>query len=287
MKSLYIVFCLFIWLSLPLSAGTEVDSPVAGPDFESYTLTMKEFKTLEIIDMDGMRIKNFRFQSTLNERRDEFLGLYVRESKRVYYYVARPLGGKPIKSIYWRTSKGDLKGLLLNGRTFADYWRDEQKALEARKRTFEAVPLHKADFSSFYSKWAGMEGVSATYISKSMFKMIEKVPQIQLDRPVDLTPIIQSLDGLYMLEFDNTQRDTRLGCLIKNIQDIVDGHESLMEKREGDLATILLIKTEGKMVSSFILMRKDNDFNHCQLVCLEGAIPQDEFKKVITEGLNQ
>lgn len=286
MKSLYIVFCLFIWLSLPLSAGTEVDSPVAGPDFESYTLTMKEFKTLEIIDMDGMRIKNFRFQSTLNARRDEFLGLYVRESKSRYYYVARPLGGKPIKSIYWLTSKG-VKGLLLNGRTFADYWRDEQKALEARKRTFETVPLHKADVSSFYNKWAGMEGVSATYISKSMFKMIGKVPQIQLDQPVDLTPVIQSLDGLYLLEFDNTQRETRLGYLIKDIQDIVEGYESLMQKREGDLATLLFIRADGKKVSSFILIRIDNDFNHCQLVCMEGAIPQDELGRVIAEGINQ
>ncbi len=287
MRSLYITLCLFVSLSLPLNTGAEDDNPLTGPDLESYTLSMKEFKTLEIIDMDGMRIKNFRFQSTLNARRDEFLGLYVRESKRVYYYVARPLGGKPIKSIYWRTSKG-IKGLLLNGRSFADYWRDEQKTLEARKRTFEAVPLHKADVGSFYSKWAGMEGVSATYISKSMFKMIGKVPQIKLDRPVDLTPVIQSLDGLYMLEFDNTRRETRLGCLIKDIQDIVDdGYESLMQKREGDLATLLFIRTDGKKVSSFILIRKDNDFNHCQLVCMEGAIPQDELGKVIAEGINQ
>ena len=308
MRHLNIIFCLLLSFLLPINARAEAEISPAVPDPDIPTLSMREYGTLEIIAMDGSRIENFRYQKTLNARRDDFLGLFVRESKRVYYYVARPLGGKPIKSIYWQTNNG-VKGLLLNGRSLAEYWRDEQKALEQAmkaskqsinqgiesiQRQLDAieeksveVPLNKANANSFYSKWAEKEGVSATYISRSMFKMIRKIPQIQLDRPVDLTPVIKNLDGLYMLEFNAAQRNTANGGLRKDIQAVLKGHEKLMERREGEQVTRLFIATDGKTVSSFVMTRMDIGSNYGQFVCIEGAIPQSEFEKVIAEGMNQ
>ena len=309
MRHLYIPFCLLFSFLLPANAGAEFD--IVVPDPEIYTLSMREYGTLEIIAMDGSRIENFRYQNTLNASRDEFLGLYVKGGNGGYY-VARPLGGKPIKTISWRSDKGSRMCIALNGRSFGEYWRDwrdEQKALEQAmkaakqsinqgiesiQRQLDAieeksveVPLNKAKANSFYSKWAEKDGVSATYISRSMFKMIRKIPQIQLDRPVDLTPVIKNLDGLYMLEFNRLQRNTSNGGLRKDIQTILKGHEKLMERREGEMVTRLFIATDGKTVSSFVMTRMDINSNYGQFVCIEGAIPQEEFEKVIAQGMNQ
>ena len=117
--------------------------------------------------------------------------------------------------------------------------------------------------------------------------MIRKIPQIQLDRPVDLTPVIKNLDGLYMLEFNRLQRNTSNGGLRKDIQTILKGHEKLMERREGEMVTRLFIATDGKTVSSFVMTRMDINSNYGQFVCIEGAIPQEEFEKVIAQGMNQ
>ena len=162
-----------------------------------------------------------------------------------------------------------------------------QRQLDAIEEKSVEVPLNNAKANSFYSKWAEKDGVSATYISRSMFKMIRKIPQIQLDRPVDLTPVIKNLDGLYMLEFNRLQRNTPNGGLRKDIQTILKGHEKLMERREGEMVTRLFIATHGKTVSSFVMTRMDINSNYGQFVCIEGAIPQEEFEKVIAQGMNQ
>ncbi len=307
MRHLNITFYLLLSFLLPVNAGAAVEISPEVSDPEIPVLSMQEYRTLEIIAMDGSRIENFRYQNTLNASRDEFLGLYVKGGNGGYY-VARPLGGKPIRSIYWQTSKG-VKGLLLNGRSFGEYWRDEQAALEKAmkaakqsinqgiesiQRQLDAieaesmdVPLSKANANSLYSKWAEKDGVTATYISRSMFKMIRKIPQIQLYKPVDLTPVIKNLDGLYMLEFNAAQRNTANGGLRKDIQAVLKGHEKLMERREGEQVTRLFIATDGKTVSSFVMTRMDIGSNYGQFVCIEGAIPQSEFEKVIAEGMNQ
>ena len=310
MRHLYITFYLLLSFLLPVNAGAAVEISPEVSDPEIPVLSMQEYRTLEIIAMDGSRIENFRYQNTLNASRDEFLGLYVKGGNGGYY-VARPLGGKPIKSIYWQTNNG-VKGLLLNGRSFGEYWRDwrdEQAALEkAMKAAKQSInqgiesiqrqldeieaksmdlPLSKANANSLYSKWAEKDGVTATYISRSMFKMIRKIPQIQLYKPVDLTPVIKNLDGLYMLEFNRLKRNTADGGLSKDIQAVLKGHEKLMERREGELVTRLFMATDGKTVSSFVMTRMDVGANFGQFVCIEGAIPQSEFEKVIAEGINQ
>ena len=310
MRHLYITFYLLLSFLLPVNAGAAVEISPEVSDPEIPVLSMQEYRTLEIIAMDGSRIENFRYQKTLNASRDDFLGLYLKDVKD-FYYVARPLGGKPIRSIYWQTSKG-VKGLLLNGRSFGEYWRDwrdEQAALEkAMKAAKQSInqgiesiqrqldeieaksmdlPLSKANANSLYSKWAEKDGVTATYISRSMFKMIRKIPQIQLYRPVDLTPVIKNLDGLYMLEYNTAQRNTANGGLRKDIQAVLKGHEKLMERREGEMVTRLFIATDGKTVSSFVMTRMDIGSNYGQFVCIEGAIPQEEFEKVIAQGMNQ
>ena len=183
MKRVYTLFSLLFSFVLPLLASTETAIPVD----RLYTLTPDEFKTLEIIDVDGNQVKDFRTQRTMDARIDEFLGLYVRFNNRVFYYVARPIGGKPIKFISWQDNSVNGKRIMqLNGRTVSEYLRDEQNLkavqesnkpfIEAWRRTIRenktaygsssTSPLAKADAMSLFTKWSVKNGVSATYISK-------------------------------------------------------------------------------------------------------------------------
>ena len=133
MKRVYTLFSLLFSFVLPLLASTETAIPVD----RLYTLTPDEFKTLEIIDVDGNQVKDFRTQRTLDVRIDEFLGLYVRFNNRDFYYVARPIGGKPIKFISWRDNSVNGKRIMqLNGRTVSEYLRDERVPYPANSYPF-------------------------------------------------------------------------------------------------------------------------------------------------------
>ena len=156
---------------------------------------------------------------------------------------------------------------------------------------------------SLFTKWSVKNGVSATYISKEMFRMMEKTPQIELNRPVDLTPFIKTLDGLYMLEFakdweahiagsnathtQRYERSTQSGGLRKDIQDYLAGrrYQLLMEKRNGELVTRLYIAGDDKIVTGFVLVRMDVDYDYGQFVCIEGKIPRDRFEAIIANGM--
>ena len=64
--------------------------------------------------------------------------------------------------------------------------------------TFAAHAQH-----DYFDKYADMEGVTSVYVSKAMFKFIQGLP-IESD-DVDMSGIIKKLDGLYILNTEETQ----------------------------------------------------------------------------------
>ena len=316
MKRLQILIGLFV-LFIPFLQAEETGMPTSSLFIQLPSLSSWQFYTLEVIDVNGNEVKGITIQKTINQDRDDFLGLYVRLSDRLSYYVVRPVGGEPIKYISWKNDLGGRVYLNLNGRSVPEYYRDEQAkqdgnaAIQTVRASVDLMalivePLSKPDANSLYTKWSEKGGVTATYISKSMFKMIRSIPQLQLDRPIDLTPIIQTLDGLYMLEFAEqwqhsdggstsislAQRYTRNtfgGGLRKDIQDYLfaKGYEKLREKREGEQYTRLYIAADRKTVTGFVLVRMDPGFNYGQFICIEGRIPRDQFEKIIADGMKE
>ncbi|MBO5707836.1 MAG: DUF4252 domain-containing protein, partial [Bacteroidales bacterium] len=56
---------------------------------------------------------------------------------------------------------------------------------------------------NIYNKYSGGEGVTAVYISPSMFKLIGKLPDLEIETdggPMDIAPLISSFKGFYMLD---------------------------------------------------------------------------------------
>ena len=56
------------------------------------------------------------------------------------------------------------------------------------------------DGRSLYNKYSDYDNVEAVYISPAMFRLIGKIPDVEMEgENVNLGPIIKSLSGLYIL----------------------------------------------------------------------------------------
>ncbi|MBR4978867.1 MAG: DUF4252 domain-containing protein, partial [Bacteroidales bacterium] len=71
-----------------------------------------------------------------------------------------------------------------------------------------AVGASAQEGRNIYNKYSGNKGVSAVYISPSMFKLIGKLPELQVEmgegETMDIAPLIRSFSGFYMLDISNS-----------------------------------------------------------------------------------
>ena len=136
------------------------------------------------------------------------------------------------------------------------------------------------DGRSLYNKFSEAQGVSAVYISPAMFRLVGKIPSLEIgEGDVDISPVIRSLDGLYVIDSENPS----INGEIRNDAErfIKSGkYELLMEvKEEGDLCHIYTVR-KGNTITSLVLLSYEPD--ECTFICLDGQIPMDQFEKVIS-----
>ena len=61
-----------------------------------------------------------------------------------------------------------------------------------------AVGASAQEGRNIYNRYSGGKGVSAVYISPSMFKLIGKLPNLEVEEGMDLAPLIRTFEGFYM-----------------------------------------------------------------------------------------
>ena len=107
---------------------------------------------------------------------------------------------------------------------------------------------------SIYQKYSDCEKVSAVYISPAMFKLIGQIPDLEIeDESVDLTPVIKTLKGLYLINSENP--DIR-ESVVRDVERFVDSadYELLMEvKEEGETVRIYTVGNE-QTVRGFVML---------------------------------
>ena len=105
-----------------------------------------------------------------------------------------------------------------------------------------------------YQKYSDCEKVSAVYISPAMFKLIGQIPDLEIeDESVDLTPVIKTLKGLYLINSENP--DIR-ESVVRDVERFVDSadYELLMEvKEEGETVRIYTVGNE-QTVRGFVML---------------------------------
>lgn len=143
---------------------------------------------------------------------------------------------------------------------------------------------HAQDSKSIYNKFSDEKGVSAVYISPSMFKMIGKLPEIEIGdngEKVDITPIVNTLKGFYLLNTSDDGVVRRLNNDVKNL--LGKGSFELMMEAKNDGETIR-IYTDGddNIIRSLVMMALNG--SEATFLSMDGLINREALEKMIARS---
>lgn len=136
---------------------------------------------------------------------------------------------------------------------------------------------------SIYNKYNNEKDVSTVYISPTMFKMIGQLPDLEIgDDGVDITPIIKSLKGMYVVDSKNPQVN---GSLRGEINALLTKKEFelLLELSDEGQRMKMFTKVQGELISSFIMVVEES--NEITFIMFEGKIAMKDFNRLISSQL--
>lgn len=134
---------------------------------------------------------------------------------------------------------------------------------------------------NIYNRYSGGEGISAVYISPSMFKLIGKLPDLEVEEGVDLAPLIRTFEGFYMLDISDA---SAIASLRKDVGTMVSKgrYELMMEVKDGGDNMDIYTAGDDKVIKSFIFVNTDGD--SMQFICIDGAMNRSDVEKLIVEA---
>lgn len=139
------------------------------------------------------------------------------------------------------------------------------------------------DSRSLYSKFSEEKGVSAVYISPAMFKMIGKIPSINMgEGDVDISPLVRSLKGFYLLNSSNPEVTEAITSEAKKLAG--SGKFDLMMEVKDD-GEVVRMYTSGdeKTVSQFVMVAFHE--GEATYISLDGAMDKGQLEKVISSTI--
>jgi hypothetical protein len=145
-----------------------------------------------------------------------------------------------------------------------------------------SVSAAAQDGRSLYNKYSDNANVEAVYISPAMFRLIGKIPDMEVeDGSVNLGPIIKSLSGLYILSIkeDRIAEDLAddVNRFIKKGQ-----YELLMEAKDNGEVMRMYTVGDDFVVNSFVMLARQGD--EVDFICLDGTMPRDQLEALIAEA---
>ena len=135
---------------------------------------------------------------------------------------------------------------------------------------------------SLYNKYSDNENVEAVYISPAMFRLIGKIPDVQMEgESVNFGPIIKTLTGLYILSITDEG-------LAANLADDVNRfinkgqYELLMEAKDNGEVMRLYTVGDDKIVNSLVMLAREG--TETSFICIDGDMPRDQLEELIAEA---
>ena len=135
---------------------------------------------------------------------------------------------------------------------------------------------------SLYNKYSDYDNVEAVYISPAMFRLMGKIPDMELqEENVNLGPIIKSLTGLYIL---STTREDIAADLAADVNHFIQrgSYELLMEAKDNGEVMRLYTVGDEQFVNSLVMLARDAA--ETSFICLDGTMPRDQLEAVIAEA---
>ena len=138
---------------------------------------------------------------------------------------------------------------------------------------------------SLYNKYSDYDNVEAVYISPAMFRLIGKIPDLKIeDSQVDLSPIIRSLSGLYMIDSQNPGINAAMQADVEHF--VAAGkYELLMEANDSGEQMRMYSIGDEKTVSSFVMLAVDGD--ETTFLCLDGQMDRAQLEKILAEEMKK
>ena len=135
---------------------------------------------------------------------------------------------------------------------------------------------------SLYNKYSDAPNVEAVYVSPAMFRLIGKIPDIEMqDESVNLGPIIKSLSGLYILSISDERLAADLADDVNRF--IKTGqYELLMEAKDNGEVMRLYTVGSDKIVNSLVMLGRSG--GETSFICIDGDMPREELENLIAEA---
>lgn len=133
-----------------------------------------------------------------------------------------------------------------------------------------------------YEKYSDLPGISAVYISPAMFRLIGKIPDMELqDESVNLTPLIKSMSGFYILSTEDRATTESLYADVKKF--VKSGrYELLMEtKDDGQVLRMYTVGNE-KTVESFVMVTKED--SEVSVISFDGKMDREQMENILAEA---
>ena len=137
-----------------------------------------------------------------------------------------------------------------------------------------------------YNKYSGGKGVSAVYISPSMFKIIGKLPDLEVEtaegESMNLAPLISSFKGFYMLDISNP---ATISAIDKDVASMISKgrYELMVEVKDEGEALHIYTSGNEKLIESFVFIASDGDT--LQFICIDGEMNRSNFEKLIAGAM--
>lgn len=138
------------------------------------------------------------------------------------------------------------------------------------------------DGRSMYNKYSDEADVSAVYISPAMFRIMGKLPDMNVSgSDVNVGSIVTGLKGMYVLDSHNKKVNDSLKAEAEKF--INKGkYELLMEAKDnGETVRMYTIGNE-KIVEGFVMLAVEA--SEVTFICLDGQMPREALEKVIAES---
>lgn len=138
---------------------------------------------------------------------------------------------------------------------------------------------------SIYQKYSDAENVSAVYISPAMFRLIGQIPDLEVGEDnVNLTPVIRSLSGLYIL---NSENETVNGSLRVDAERFINSgkYELLMEAKDSGEVVRMYTLGNDRTIEGFVMLAAEA--NEVTFICLDGQMPRKDFEALLSKEMNK
>lgn len=134
---------------------------------------------------------------------------------------------------------------------------------------------------SLYQKYADCQDVEAVYISPAMFRMIGRLPDLNVRSgdggQIDLSTIVQSLTGFYMISTSNPSLCKSLAGDLAGVSD--KSRELLMEVNDHGEKMRIYTAGDNHYITSLILISTTED--EVSFIELDGKIRRSDLDALI------